>query len=108
MPPMPPKRSEEPPAAAGAACAKAWEMNTCSSSMRPGQKVPGKTLGLYGAGWDAGLQCELHRSTPQESRMAGREHTTLLDQLVAAAIDSDPAETQEWIDALQAVVREGG
>lgn len=40
--------------------------------------------------------------------MAGREHTTLLDQLVAAAIDGDPAETQEWIDALQAAVREGG
>jgi pyruvate dehydrogenase E1 component len=40
--------------------------------------------------------------------MAGREAVTLLDQLVAAARDSDPAETQEWLDALQAAVREGG
>jgi len=40
--------------------------------------------------------------------MAGREPTTLLDQLVAAARDSDPAETREWLDALQAAVREGG
>src|SRR5205814_9685017 len=40
--------------------------------------------------------------------MAGREPITLLDQLVAAARDSDPAETQEWLDALQAVVREAG
>ena len=40
--------------------------------------------------------------------MAGREAPTLLDQLIAAARDSDPAETQEWIDALQAAVRESG
>ena len=40
--------------------------------------------------------------------MAGREATTLLDQLIAAARDVDPEETQEWIDALQAAVREGG
>ena len=40
--------------------------------------------------------------------MAGREPITLLDQLVAAAQDSDPAETQEWLEALQAAVREGG
>ncbi|WP_280154036.1 alpha-ketoglutarate dehydrogenase [Piscinibacter sp. XHJ-5] len=40
--------------------------------------------------------------------MAGREPVTLLDQLVAAARDSDPGETQEWLDALQAAVREGG
>jgi len=40
--------------------------------------------------------------------MAGREPSTLLDQLVAAARDSDPAETREWLDALQAAVREGG
>lgn len=40
--------------------------------------------------------------------MAGREPPTLLDQLVAASLDSDPAETQEWIDALQAAVREAG
>ncbi|WP_372525503.1 alpha-ketoglutarate dehydrogenase [Piscinibacter sp.] len=40
--------------------------------------------------------------------MAGREATTLLDQFIAAARDSDPAETQEWLDALQASVREGG
>lgn len=40
--------------------------------------------------------------------MAGRESSTLLDQLIAAARDSDPAETQEWLDALQAAVREGG
>jgi len=39
--------------------------------------------------------------------MAGRESTTLLDQLIAATRDTDPGETQEWIDALQAVVREG-
>ncbi len=40
--------------------------------------------------------------------MAGRESITLLDQLVAAARDSDPAETAEWLEALQAAVREGG
>ena len=40
--------------------------------------------------------------------MAGREATTLLDQLVAAARDIDPEETQEWIDALVAAVRESG
>jgi pyruvate dehydrogenase E1 component len=40
--------------------------------------------------------------------MAGRESITLLDQLVAAARDSDPAETQEWLEALQAAVRESG
>ena len=40
--------------------------------------------------------------------MAGRENVTLLDQLVAAARDSDPAETQEWLEALQAAVRENG
>jgi pyruvate dehydrogenase E1 component len=40
--------------------------------------------------------------------MAGREPVTLLDQLVAASRDLDPAETQEWLDALQAAVREGG
>ncbi|HJV60358.1 MAG TPA: alpha-ketoglutarate dehydrogenase [Albitalea sp.] len=40
--------------------------------------------------------------------MAGREATTLLDTLIAAARDSDPAETQEWLDALQAAIRAGG
>ncbi len=47
-------------------------------------------------------------SDAQEAPMAGREPTTLLDQLLAAARDADPAETQEWVDALQAAVREGG
>jgi pyruvate dehydrogenase E1 component len=40
--------------------------------------------------------------------MAGREKITLLDQLVAASRDIDPAETQEWLEALQAAVRESG
>src|SRR5438093_2206068 len=40
--------------------------------------------------------------------MAGREPTTLLDQFIAAARDSDPQETKEWLDALQASVRDGG
>lgn len=40
--------------------------------------------------------------------MAGREAITLLDQLAAAARDSDPGETQEWLEGLQAVVRDGG
>ncbi len=40
--------------------------------------------------------------------MAGREATTLLDQLIAAARDSDPAETQEWLDALRASVLASG
>ena len=40
--------------------------------------------------------------------MAGREPTTLLDQLIAAARDADPGETREWIEALEAAVRESG
>ena len=34
--------------------------------------------------------------------MAGREPTTLLDQLIASARDADPEETREWIQALEA------
>ncbi len=40
--------------------------------------------------------------------MAGREPITLLDQFAAAARDSDPVETQEWLEGLQAVVRDAG
>ena len=40
--------------------------------------------------------------------MAGREPTTLLDQFIAAARDSDPEETGEWLAALQACVRDAG
>ena len=40
--------------------------------------------------------------------MVARETTTLLDQFIAAARDSDPTETQEWLDALQASVRQSG
>jgi pyruvate dehydrogenase E1 component len=40
--------------------------------------------------------------------MAGREPITLLDQFAAAARDSDPGETQEWLEGLQAVVRDAG
>ena len=40
--------------------------------------------------------------------MAGREAITLLDQFAAAARDSDPEETGEWLEGLQAVVRDSG
>ncbi len=40
--------------------------------------------------------------------MGGREPQNFLARSVSAAIDPDPQETQEWLDALAATVRESG
>src|SRR5437773_1365174 len=59
---------------------------------------------LSASAWRSTVHVDCEPGAP----MAGREPTTLLDQFIAAARDSDPEETGEWLAALQACVRDAG
>src|SRR5204863_1091335 len=77
-------------------------------SMAPGDMPPAKLWDCPAPGLTPDSSASCTEKPYRRAAMAGREAPTLLDQLIAAARDSDPAETQEWIDALQAAVRESG